>query len=188
MKEEIPLTRACRLLNPGPALLVTAAYKGRINVTTICWSTPVSFRPLLVAIALSPASLTHELISKSQEFVLNIAGAEIARQVHHCGSVSGYDVDKFAVTGLKQANPKVVSAPLIEECLGHLECGLIEAMTLGDHTLFVGEVLVAWVEKGTFAEVWLLQEKETKPLHYLGARSYSVLESAFEVEPPEVAP
>ena len=40
---------------------------------------------------------------------------------------------------------KMVKPPLIEECIGHLECKVVQSHVCGDHTLFVGEVLSARV-------------------------------------------
>ena len=49
-------------------------------------------------------------------------------------------------------------APLLEGALGWLECKLADAHVVGDHTLFVGEVLAA--ERGRAAQ----------PLAYVGGR------------------
>ena len=101
------------------------------------------------------------------------------------GAVSGHDVDKLEATGLHLIEPKVVGVPLLAECVGHLECGLLDTYEIGDHSLFVGEVLAAWVERGTFDEVWRLDERELKPLHYLGGPFYAVLEAAFQPGEPK---
>lgn len=179
-KEQIDLSKAHRLLNAGHLVLVTAQAKGRFNIHAAPWAGPLSLRPPLIGVAIPPARLTHDLIKRSGEFVLNVPSADLAKQVKQIGAVSGHDVDKLQATGLHVAEPKVVGVPLLAECVGHLECGLLDAYEIGDHTLFVGEVLVAWVERGSFDEVWRLEEKELKPLHYLGGSYYAVLEAAFQ--------
>ena len=186
MRREIPVTKAHRLLNPGPTALITASAKGRFNVAPAAWITPLSSRPPLVGVCLWPGTFTHEIISRSGEFVLNVPSIDLVKPVNYCGSVSGHDVeDKFSAAGLTLAEAKTVGAPLIAECIGHLECGLINAYDIGDHTLFVGEVLVAWADSEAFDdEVWRLETPETRPLHHLGGRFYGAIESRVEVEAP----
>lgn len=181
MKEQISLSNAHRLLNAGNMVLVSATAKGRTNVMPAAWAMPVSQRPPLAAVSIAVDHFTHELITRSNEFVLNVPGAELAKQVKAMGTISGRDVDKLKQTGLHISPPKVVAAPLIAECLGHLECAVANAVTVGDHTLFIGEVLVAWAEKDAFDDMWLLEHREMKPLHHLGSSFFSVLEKPFQV-------
>lgn len=179
-KVPVPLERAHRLLSPGPVLLVTAERKGRTDITPIGWATSVSTRPPLVAIAVFQGNFIHELIRASGEFVLNVPSLDLLKQVQYCGSVSGRDVDKFQATGLHQAEPDEVGAPLIEECIGHVECALIDVVTPGDHGIFIGEVVAAKAEEELFEDVWLLKERELRPLHHLGGSYYGVLEERID--------
>lgn len=181
MREEIPVHLAHRLLNNGPVVLVTAAAKGREDVSTVAWAMPVSYNPPLVAIAVHPSRFIHELIKRSEEFVINIPSYDIAKQVAHCGDISGRDTDKFREAGFTLTSAKTVGAPLIEQCIGHLECGLIATLEPGDHTIFVGLVSAAWAKKEAFQDVWKLEGLETKPLHYLGGDYYAVLEKKLNI-------
>jgi flavin reductase (DIM6/NTAB) family NADH-FMN oxidoreductase RutF len=183
-KVEIPLERAHRLLSPGPVVLVTAARKGRTDITPVGWVSSVSSRPPMVAIAVFQGSFIHELIKASGEYVLNIPPLDLLKQVQYCGSVSGRDVDKFQATGLHQAEPRYVGAPLIEECVGHLECAVADVVTPGDHSIFIAEVVAAKAESEAFEDFWLLKEKELKPLHHLGGTYYGVLEGRIDAAAP----
>ncbi|MBI4320296.1 MAG: flavin reductase family protein [Chloroflexi bacterium] len=176
MKEEIAVSQCPRMLNPGPVVLVTSTLKGQPNIMTAAWSMALSFNPTMVGVSIAPRRLTHEFIQKSEEFVLNVPTLRIMKQVHYCGSVSGRNVDKFKESGLIPITPREVRAPLVEQCLAHIECALVNAITIGDHTLFVGQVLSVQVEKDTFDNAWLLKEEEAKPLHNLGGRLYAVLD------------
>ena len=180
MKVEIPLTQATRLINPGPVVLVTARYKDAVNVMAAAWTTPISHVPPLVGVSISPRRFTHDLVRRSGEFVLNVPGRNLLEQVELCGSLSGRDVDKFKEAHLTPVEAKEVHAPLIEECLGHLECAVVEAIDLGDHTLFVGQVVAAWAEEEAFDGTWLLEDEEAKPLHHLGEAYFGVLEERLE--------
>jgi hypothetical protein len=60
-----------------------------------------------------------------------------------------------------------------------------DAYTVGDHTLFVGKVVAAQVEKEAFDETWLLSDAELKPLHYLGMNRYALLGDVLEARVPK---
>lgn len=172
MKKEVPLEKAHRLLNIGCVLLVTSAYRDRSNVMALAWQTPLSGRPPLVGIAVAFPHFTGELINKSLEFALNIPGADLLEQVNRCGKISGREVDKFKETGLTPVTAHKVRAPLIEECLGHLECGVVQRYKVGDHFFFVGEVLAASAEEELFtADCW---KEGVELLHHLGGKQYYI--------------
>lgn len=184
-KIEVPLEGCLRLLEPGPVTLLTSQYRGQPGVMAAAWVVPASHRPPLVVAAVSPLHNTHFLISKSQEFVVNVPGRPLADQVMICGTYSGRDADKFARTGLTAVDGRRVTVPWVDECLGHLECGLLEAHEAGDHTLFVGEVIGAWAEEEAFDEFWKLESEELSPLQHLGARHFALLSGRFTVREEE---
>ena len=184
-KVPVPVERAHRLLSPGPVLLVTAARKGRTDITPIGWASSVSTRPPLVAIAVFQGNFIHELIKASGEYAINVPSLDLLKQVQYCGSVSGRDVDKFQATGLHQGEPKQIGAPLVDECLAHLECAVTDVVTPGDHSIFIAEVVAAQAESDAFEDYWLLkEEKELKPLHHLGGIYYSVLDGRIDASAP----
>ena len=172
MKKNISLDVAHRLINSGPVVLVTCQGKERPNVMTAAWQTPLSIHPVLVGVSIAPGRYSHHLIAEKREYVVNVPAHDLCRQVHGCGTVSGRDADKFTVFGLTAIPGCRVSAPLIEECIGHLECVVVNTFTVGDHTLFVGEVLSASVEEGLFDDVWKIDLPTAKTLHHLGSHFY----------------
>ncbi len=174
-KVEIAPAQALRLINAGGVVLVTSRYKDRENVMSASWNTPLSFSPPLVGIAIHPARFTHDLIKKSEQFALNIPTVSLLKAVEICGTYSGRDVDKFAKANLTPVDALEIDVPLIEECIGHIECVLTDAFTTGDHTFFVGQVVAASVAEEAFDKVWKLEIEDLKPLHHLGGDYYAVL-------------
>jgi flavin reductase (DIM6/NTAB) family NADH-FMN oxidoreductase RutF len=183
MKHDIPVEQAHRLLSAGPVCLLTSSYKGRVNVMTVGWTSSISYRPVLVAAAIFQGSLTHDLVQQSGEFVLNIPSRDLMRQVQYCGTVSGRDADKMTAMGLREDEPGYVRAPLIMECIAHLECVVTDRITPGDHTMYIAEVVAAKAEADAFDVTWLLKERDLQPLHHLGLDRYAVLEPASEKSP-----
>jgi len=177
MKNAISLSQAHRLINAGAVVLVTSAHEGRQNAMAAAWTTPLCTRPPLVSVAINVGHYTHELITASQEFTLNIPGEDLLAAVQFCGSRSGRGRDKLAEAGLTPLPATKVAAPLIAECLGYIECQLVEAPVFGDHSLSVGEVVAAVAEAELFRGTWLLPAGRPRPIHHLGGRYYGALES-----------
>jgi flavin reductase (DIM6/NTAB) family NADH-FMN oxidoreductase RutF len=175
LKRQVPGHLIYRVLEPGPVVLVTAVLKGHADVSTVAWAMPLSADPPLVAIAVEPMRHLHDLISRSDEFTINVPHAGLLREVHHCGTVSGADHDKFAETGLHAVSARQVEAPWIDECVAHLECGVVGRSEQGDHPLFVAEVHAAWADESAFTEHgWQPTHDLGRLLHHLGGRLYTV--------------
>ncbi|MHB1006199.1 MAG: flavin reductase family protein [Chloroflexota bacterium] len=180
MKQEVPLNIAHRLLAGQPLVLVTAARGELLDATTVAWTMPLSLDPLLIGVAVFPYHFAHELIGGGDEFAINVICEDILKQARFCGTVSGREVDKFKQTGLTPYEATEIRAPLIEECIGHLECGVVDRRTFGDHTLFVGQVLAASAEADLFDTAWKVTERERRPVFHLGKEFYAVWEDRFE--------
>lgn len=176
-KIKLDLTRATRLLQPGPIALVTAKHKGKANVMVAAWVTNISGDPPMVALAVHPARYTFDLIQKSGQFALNIPPRPLAEQVRKIAQVSGADADKFVLTKLNLEEASQVNAPLIVECVGHLECGVTDTVRAGNHILFLAEIVAASADETAFdGERWTLADESVKPLHHLGGEAYAILD------------
>lgn len=177
-KKDIDLARAYRLLEPGPVVLVTAQYRGKKNVMTAAWVTPISTDPPEVALAVFPGRYTHDLIVKGGELALNIPARPLVEKVHRAGSISGEAADKFLTVGLTPYEGKKVAAPLIAECIAHLECGVLQTLRTGDHTLFIAEVVWASAEESAFdGEYWTLADESVTPLNHFGKNLYGIIQT-----------
>lgn len=70
--------------------------------------------------------------------------ASLADAVLGCGSVSGRDEpEKFARFGLTRQAPERIKAPLVAECVAHLECRVCQLVDLGSSALVVAQILAA---------------------------------------------
>ena len=185
MRHAISELDARRLLGGGPLALVTTAWRGNYNVMPAAFVTPLSFEPPLLGLAVHPSRHTHDMIKYSEEFALNVPTGELLHHCQYLGSVTGRELNKFETTKLPTFRARRVDAPLLEGCVGYIECGVEDAFTVGDHTLFVGKVVAAQVEKEAFEETWLLTDPDLKPLHYLGLNRYALLDERLEARMPQ---
>lgn len=140
-----------RIMAPHPAVLITTISKAdEPNIIAVAWIIPTSFKPPLLAISVGKTRYSHKLLEETGEFVVNIPAKELLDKVEYCGSTSGRNVNKFEKAGLTPNPAKKVKAPIIEECVAHIECRVVDRLPTGDPTLFVGEVLAAYADEELF--------------------------------------
>ena len=121
--------------------VVTVKKDEKVNAMTAAWTIPVSHRPALVVVHIAPQRFTHDLIMETKEFGLSVLSDDQVDVSQHAGTVSGRKLDKFADGVLKQKSSKVIAAPVLEGCAATMECKLEKAISMGDHTIFVGRVV-----------------------------------------------
>jgi len=167
-------TNASRLLHPMHTILVTCADKaGKANIITLSWAMPTSIDPPLVAISIRPTRHSYKLIQENREFVVNVPTMEIVKETLFCGRRSGKNYYKFKETKLTPLPAKTVRAPIIKECVAHLECKLKRTFATGDHSIFVGEVIEAYANEDSFKEEFKIDK--AKLIFHLGGNKFATL-------------
>lgn len=175
-KVDVSLSLAYRLLYPRNTVLVSCVDRtGKANIITLAWSMPLSHNPPLVGVSIAPERYSHRLIEQTGEFVVNVPTMEIVKETLWCGKVSGRDEDKFGLARLTPMPAERVKAPIIKECVAHLECKLSKQVEIGDHTLFVGEVVAAHVDRGVFTRKYDLAK--VKPVYHAGGDEFVTVKS-----------
>lgn len=180
MKIEVPISSANRLINSGNVILVSSAYEDKKSIITVAWHCPVSIKPPILAIAVGKSRFSAELIEKSKEFIINIPNWKLFEAMLYCGTYSGRDIDKFKEAKLTPEKAKKLRrTPKIKECIGAIECRLIDKIEVGDHIVFFGEVLYAEAEKELFPDGFWDTEK-AELIYHLGG-NYFMKSRAAEV-------
>ena len=174
-KIDVEFSSAYRLLHPMHTVLVSCVGKtGKPNVLPLAWAMPTSRDPALVAVSVAPTRYSHTLIEEKGEFVVNLPTVDIIKETLACGRTSGRNSDKFVETDLTPLPARKVKAPIIKECIAHLECKLESKFTTGDHTVFVGEVIEAYANKGAFTDKYDIEK--VRMLFHLGGNVFSTLD------------
>lgn len=148
------------------AFLTSVSTEGKMNIMTIGWYMFAGRIPPKFAIAVNKSRYTHELISKTKEFVLAYPTEDMQDEILYCGTHTGRKVDKFKETKLTPVKGKTVKAPLIKECKANFECNVIDTLDTGSYTLFIGEILHSWVNP---------ELKNKKRIYNLGNRNFKGL-------------
>ena len=129
------------LTAPLPPALVSCGSMEQPNLLTVAWTGVLCTRPPVTYISVRPERFSHGLISRTGEFVINLAGQELVRAVDLCGVKSGRDTDKFALAGLTAAESAEVSAPSVAECPISIECRVKQVIPLGSHDMFMADIV-----------------------------------------------
>ena len=173
-KVNVDFSSAYRLLHPMHTVLVSCVGKnGEPNVLPLAWAMPTSRDPALVAISVGLNRYSHGLIEETSEFVVNLPTVDIIKETLACGRTSGRDHDKFSETGLTPIPARKVKAPIVKECIAHLECKLHSKIKTGDHTIFVGEILKAYADRDVFTDKYDLDK--ARMLYHLGGNVFATL-------------
>jgi len=173
MRRKVEKKFFTRLINCGEVVVISCGYKDKSNLTTCAWCIPISKNPPIIAISLAEKHFSAELIKKSEEFIINICDWSLLDKVVKCGSLSGWNVeDKFKEVGLKKERAYYLTKAFrIKEAIAHLECYLRDYKKVGDHYLFLGEVIYAEAESDFFENnFW--NTKKVNLIFHLGSKYF----------------
>ncbi len=126
--------------------IVTVTDKGQINGVTTPWVTQLSYDPPLVMVAISPLRKCHDMITNSGQFAVNVLASGQVDVASRFGLITGREMDKFE--GIVPQRTAAAN-PLLPDALAYIDCELVERLAVGDHSLFVGQVIGAEVLDST---------------------------------------
>ena len=115
----------CAAMKKG--ILITAQLDGKVNPMTIGWGhIGIDWsRPIFIAYV-RESRYTRELLDQTGEFTVNIPLEQIDPEILRiCGTKSGRDVDKIALTGLTVVPSEKIGAPGLKELPLTLECKVL---------------------------------------------------------------
>lgn len=156
--------------------LVTVDGEGEPNAMPAGWCTFCSGDPVMLAVSVAFERYTHELMEKSEDFVLAFPSKSQKEAVYYCGTKSGRDVDKFQKTKLETVPAKEVETPLIKGSVACYECKKKGSLDTGDHTIYAGEVVAAHVSEDHEEKIYT-----TSNWYQKGAAGFKTIEEISEV-------
>ena len=130
------------MIYPLPAVMVSCGETPEeYNIITIGWVGTICSEPPMCYISVRKSRLSHEIISKTKSFVINLTTKELAKATDWCGVKSGRHFDKFKEMKLTPIKASVVNAPMIMESPLNIECEVVEIKELGSHDMFIAKVV-----------------------------------------------
>ncbi len=136
--------QALRMIPYGLYVLTAESSDGQIAASTVNWVTQASFEPPLLAVGVKADSGAHSIIKEAKTFALNVLG-------------KGQDSIAFSFFKPAEREGNTIAgqpfssgssgAPVLSNGHAVLECRLVETVEIGDHSLFIGEVIDCGVSK-----------------------------------------
>ena len=121
--------------------IVTMQAEERRHGLTVSGFLSISPEPPLVLISVGQELNSHELLQTSGAYAVNFLRDDQRDLSDRFAGRMG-DVDRFK--GLS-THTAATGAPILDMCLAWLDCRVVSTQAVGDHTLYVGEVVAAGV-------------------------------------------
>lgn len=138
----------------------------------VAWHAPISLKPPLYGVSISPKRFTYQLIVDSKEFGINFLPFKAAELVASVGGSKGSEVDKFQRFNIAKNKPVRTAVPILEAAYAAYECQLVDDRSYGDHRWLVGEIVaVHWLEE-VFTPDEVIDLDKVSSILYLGNELY----------------
>lgn len=116
--------------------LITIADAEGYNGMIASWVTQCSHEPPRVALAIRKNRLSHGQILKTKKFCLNVLPRENAKTIGNFKIPDWQNKFRGARYTLSPSG-----LPVLDDCIGYLDCRLGQTVDAGDHTLFIGQIV-----------------------------------------------
>ena len=123
---------------PNALALIGSASGDEWNGMTASWITQLSMEPVIIGVGIDNKAVTHRLISEGGSFSVNLWSAEDTRPFVKFSKPAERDGDTLNGRAVRIAT---TGAPIFEEAIAWMDCEVRQAINLGTHTLFLGELV-----------------------------------------------
>jgi flavin reductase len=124
---------------PAPVGVVTVQLGDEAAGLTVDSFVSLSLEPPLVGVVLRRHAALHELLREAEAFAVSL----LASGQEHLAQHFARGVPPIAHWAGIETTSGDLGGPLLAGALGWIECRLASEHEVGDHTLFVGEVVTA---------------------------------------------
>jgi flavin reductase (DIM6/NTAB) family NADH-FMN oxidoreductase RutF len=129
---------------PYGLYVLTAEHGDQVGAATVNWVTQASFAPPLVAVGVKADSGVHGLIKQAGHFALNVLGK--GQQAMAFTFFKPAEVKDGKISG-EAFRPGSTGSPILASTPAYIECTLEDTVEKGDHSVFVGRVVDAGINK-----------------------------------------
>lgn len=135
---------------PIPVILAGANVDGKPNYELLGQCGVMGVRPPIVYISSGEDHYTNIGILRNQTYSINFPTTAMLAVTDYCGIVSGHEVDKSVL--FESFYGELGTAPMIAECPVNLECRVIKEFSIEHRQVFVGEVVMTYVDEALVRE------------------------------------
>lgn len=122
---------------PSGCFVMTAKAGGRGTGMLTSWAQQAGFEPPMITACVRKGRVIEKAVDASGHFVLNLIGHDRTLMFRHFAR--GFDVDEPSFEGLKTRDE--MAGVVLDECIGHLACKVLQKVDAGDHWVYVAEII-----------------------------------------------
>jgi flavin reductase (DIM6/NTAB) family NADH-FMN oxidoreductase RutF len=113
------------------------------NGMTLNFATQVSFDPKWIGVGVEDDAFTHELIAASGVFSLCLVNREDRAIVRKFTKPVDVDLAQHTLNGFPYFDGPATGTPVLAQSVAYVECEVRQPVGIGNHTLFLGEIVNA---------------------------------------------
>ena len=129
----------------------------RRNGMTANWVTQMSFDPKWIGVGIEQGALTHELIDASGVFSVCIIDREDRAIVRKFTKPVEVDEAASTLNGFP-FHDGLTGAPILDQAPAYVDCEVRQAVEVGNHTFFIGEVVDCGFQAAEDTEVLRMED------------------------------
>lgn len=169
------LWKAGNMLYPLPAVMVsTGDADGKYNIMTVAWTGTICSDPPMLYISVRKNRYSHQVLTQTGEFFVNLTTESTAFATDYCGVKSGRDINKFEEMGLTPEKGLLQYAPMIAECPLNIACRVVRVEELGSHDMFIANVEGVYADEKYMDENGRFELMQAKPIVYSHGQYYGL--------------
>lgn len=172
--QTLELSRCYRLLNHGPAVLLSTSDGARTNACAVAWIMPAELDPPRFAVVLDHESKTYANLQLVAECVINVPTVDALSELLVCGTRSGHDEDKLAVAGIATTPSRAVRPARLTCAAAWIEARVLGEPEAAGTSVLLLEALCAEARPGVIDADGLWDVVRYPTLHHLGSHRFAV--------------
>ena len=129
---------------PNALALVGSRAGDQRNAMTTSWITQLSMEPVLIGVGVDNTAVTHRLITEGGSFTVNLWDADDTKVFVKFSKPAADDGTALNGRAVRDGS---TGAPVFEDAVAWIDCEVRHRLDLGTHTLFVGEVVDAGINR-----------------------------------------
>ncbi len=141
--DEAAKKTALRMI-PYGLFVMTVKDGDKMTGAAVNWLTQASFAPPLVVLGAKADNPSTAMVANSGKFLINVLESG---QVPLASGFFKHVEPEGNKLGGAEFEPSPNGLPILKDGIAWFECQLRETVAIGDHTIFVGEVIEAGVSK-----------------------------------------
>jgi len=136
--------KALRMISYG-VYVITSKYADQYCASTITWVSQASFEPPMISICLKNKSNSYQIVKKREEFLLHLLGEDQKNMAK--SFIQSIRINNELLNDQEYTMHE--DLPLITNVPAFIHCRVSEIVEIGDHPLFLSEVIDAVILSDT---------------------------------------